>query len=203
MNESRHTNSHQGICIYSFSVHNTARNRSRKGRNEGKRLKVSFALFIGGFGLPVLTHTQALNELPAAPCVLGARLKGNVINARDLAVWREGSAQIKHFLTSNPSTEIFSECGADGSRRQSISSCSVPAAQGIVLAQGRARPGSLSQAAGAGSQLSAHTDHPVYLNLSWLYPTYTVRLICSHLNADVVNVTLTHGLDPFVACGEE
>lgn len=41
MNESRHTNSHQGICIYSFSVHNMARNESKKGRNELKGLEVS------------------------------------------------------------------------------------------------------------------------------------------------------------------
>lgn len=41
MNESRHTNSHRGICIYSSSVHNMARNQSKKGSNELKRLKVS------------------------------------------------------------------------------------------------------------------------------------------------------------------
>lgn len=149
------------------------------------------ALFIGDFALPVLTHSQALSELPAAPCVFRARLKGSMINAEPCLCARRAAVrtEIKQFLTSNTSTEVFSECGADGSRASVL----------VQSQQHRDPPGS----AGAGSQLSAGTDHPINLNLISLYPTYTMRLICSHLNANVVNVTLRHVLHPFVACGEE
>lgn len=111
-----------------------------------------------------------------APCsslCVWRRLRGGCAQWLSLAVeggQHSGSrTEIKQFLTSNPSSEAFSECGAAGNRRLSISSCLVPAAQGILLAQGRARHSSRS------SQLSACTDYPVNSNLSLLYPTYTRR----------------------------
>lgn len=164
----------------------------------------------GDFGLPVLTHTQVLKELPAAPSVFGARPQRRCDQCLSPR-WVEGGQHTdsrthrKQFLASKPSTEIFSERGANGGRRHEAQHRSplVPAAaQGILVAQGRARHSSLSQAAGAGSGLSACTDYPINLNLILFYPTYTMRLI-SHLNASIVNVTLRHVLDPFVACGEE
>lgn len=153
---------------------------------------------MGDFGLPVLTHTQLLNELPAAPCVWGEaqRCRDQCLSPRCVQGGQHSASrtQTKQFLIFDPSTEssvsvVLMEAGG----RASV----------LVWSQQHRGSSWLSRAAGAGSQLSADTDYPINLNLILLYPTYTLRLFCSHLNANVTNVALREVLDFFVACGEE
>lgn len=153
---------------------------------------------MGDFGLPVLTHTQLLNELPAAPCVWGEaqRCRDQCLSPRCVQGGQHSASrtQTKQFLIFDPSTEssvsvVLMEAGG----RASV----------LVWSQQHRGSSWLSRAAGAGSQLSADTDYPINFNLILLYPTYTLRLFCSHLNANITNVALREVLDFFVACGEE
>lgn len=109
MNESRHANSHQGICIYSFSVHNMARNESKKGRNELKGLKSVCSISRGLWSACPYTQPGPKGAPCSSLCV-GRRLKGVVINGWALAVeggQHSGSrTEIKQFLTSKPSSSL-------------------------------------------------------------------------------------------------
>lgn len=198
MNESRHTNSHRGICIYSSSMHNMARNWAKKGRNELKRLKVS-VLCLWGIWC-ACPYTQPGPKW--APCVWSDAPRWSMpepsLCGRRAALRLQNRHQAVFNL--NPQHRIFQWLWCWWKQKAEHQFLLGPSSTGDPP---RARHSSLSQAAGTGSQLSADTDYPINLNLILLYPTYTQRLFCSHLNANVVNITLRDVLDRCVASGEE